>query len=116
MHETLLAFAWMIAALLPMAALFSPIYFYNAHSKRRPNPERRLPVLLYIFFLLVGGVVGFFFGMIKGAEWACSFPKAGNLCGLAGVFLTGPAAAAFAIAAVGSLVLLMPSDRPDSSD
>lgn len=99
-----------------VVALFSPTYFYSTHSRRRPNPERRFPVLLYIFFLLIGGVVGFFFGMIKGGEWACSIPKAGNLCGLAGVFLTGPAAAAFAIAAVGSLALLMPADPPTPRD
>lgn len=116
MRGTLLAFAWMAAALLGVVALFSPIYFYSAHSKRRPKPERRFPLLLYIFLLLIGGMVGFFFGMIKGGEWACSIPKAGNLCGLAGVFLTGPAAAAFAIAAVGSLVLLMPADPPTPRD
>ncbi|HXR87581.1 MAG TPA: hypothetical protein VN728_11435 [Stellaceae bacterium] len=113
MRQTLLAFLWLAVALLPVAALFSPIFFYSAHSKRRPNPERRFPVLLYIFVLLIAGVVGFFFGTIKGGEWACSFPTAGNLCGLAGVFLTGPAAAAFAMAAVGSLILLMPADPPN---
>ena len=116
MRQTLLTFAWLIAALVPLAALFTPIFFYSAHSKRRPDPERRIPVLLYIFFLLMGGVVGFFAGMIKGNEWACSVAGAGNLCGLTGVFLTGPAAAALAIAAVGSLILLVPSDLPTTSD
>jgi hypothetical protein len=116
MRQTLLAFAWLIAALLPLAALFSPIFFYSAHSKRRPNPERRIPVLLYLLVLLMGGVAGFFFGMIEGTEWACSVAGAGNLCGLTGVFLTGPAAAAFAIAGVGSLILLVPSDLPASND
>ena len=102
MRATLLALAGMAAALLGVVALFSPIYFYSAHSKRRPNPERRFPPLLYVFLLLIGGVVGFFFGMIEGGKWACSVPKAGDLCGLTGVFLTGPAAAALAIAGLAA--------------
>jgi hypothetical protein len=116
MRDTLLAFVWTAAALLAVAALFSPIFFYSAHSRRRPSPARRFPLLLYLLLLLIGGLAGFFTGMIEGAEWACSLPQAGNLCGLAGVFITGPAAGALAVAAVGSLVLLMPADKPHPSD
>jgi hypothetical protein len=48
--------------------------------------------------------------MIFGVDYACS-PPAGNLCGLAGVFIIGPLVSAFAILLIGSLILLLPRDK-----
>jgi hypothetical protein len=45
---------------------------------------RRAP--LAILLALVGFVVGYF----AGVSYACSGPDASNLCGLLGVFITGP--------------------------
>lgn len=115
MSQGLISIAWMIVAGAAITALFSPIYFYTRHSERRPDPARRVPILLYLFLLLCGGAIGFFFGMIKGIDWACSGPDPGNLCGLAGVFVTGPLGAAFAIGVAGSLILLLPADAPNNA-
>lgn len=59
-------------------------------------------------------IVGYFLGMAYGIERACSGP-ADNLCGLTGVFVAGPLAAAFAILFIGALILLLPSDRTPES-
>jgi hypothetical protein len=55
-------------------------------------------------------IVAGFFGMIKGGELAC--PKAGNLCGLSGVFVTGPIS--FAVAAIILSVILGALFRQDT--
>ena len=59
------------------------------------------PFLYWLAALAVGIFAGFF-GMIKGGELAC--PKAGNLCGLYGVFVTGPIS--FAVAVIIMSVIL----------
>jgi len=48
--------------------------------------------------------------MIFGVDFVCS-PPAGNLCGLAGVFIIGPLVSAGAILLIGSLILLLPRDK-----
>ena len=40
--------------------------------------------------ITVGFVVGGFLGYLIGVELACGIFDAGNLCGLIGVFITGP--------------------------
>lgn len=63
------------------------------YLRRRPAVH---PFLYWLAASAVGIVAGFF-GMIKGAELACN-SGAGNLCGLYGVFVTGPIT--FALAAI----------------
>jgi len=63
-----------------------------------------------VAIILIFAVVGYFFGMIFGGDYVCS-PPAGNLCGLAAIFITGPLASALAILAIGFLILLLPRDK-----
>ncbi|HET7594342.1 MAG TPA: hypothetical protein VFK49_02750 [Stellaceae bacterium] len=106
---------WFVLCLLsPGLAIGSAAVFYALHCKKRPDPERRIPALAYALLLLVCAIAGYSLGMIYGIEWACSRP-AGNLCGLAGVFIAGPLVAAFAIFLVGGLILLLPADRMPES-
>lgn len=110
---TLLWFA--LCLLSPVPAIALAVIFYAVHCKRRPGPERRIPALAYALVLLVCAIAGYFFGMVYGIEWACS-PPAGNLCGLTGIFIVGPLAAASAIVLVGASILLLASDdTPEST-
>ena len=107
---------WFALCLLsPGLAIGFAAKFYALHCKRRPDPERRIPALAYALALLVCAIAGYFFGMVYGIEWACTRP-AGNLCGLTGVFIVGPLAAAFAIGLVGALILLLSSDVTPESE
>jgi hypothetical protein len=80
----------------PVVAIASAVVFYARHS-HHTNAERRLPVLLYVAVVLAAGAIAAFGGMLVGANWACSRPESGNLCGLAGVLVTGPMAGSAAI-------------------
>ena len=93
----------------PLAAIASAVLFYARH-RNRVGPERRIPVLPYVLALLVSAGVAGFFGTIWGAQWACSMPKTGNLCGLVGVFVVGPISGALAMVLVGVALLLVPPD------
>ncbi len=102
---------WFVLCLLsPGVAIGAAAVFYALHCKKRPDPGRRIPALAYTLVLLACAIAGYSLGMIYGIDWACS-RQAGSLCGLAGVFIVGPLAAAFAIFLVGGLILLLPSDR-----
>jgi len=108
----MLLIVWTLALIVaPLLAIISAVSFYAHHCRERPNPERRVPALAYAFVLLVCAIIAYFIGMMLGAEWACSGPAAGNLCGLAGVFLIGPLASTLATILVASLITLLPSDR-----
>ena len=58
------------------------------------------PFVIVIASAFAGGVVGYFIGV----GYACTSPNSGNLCGLIGVFLTGPLGAFAGL--VGSIVLM----------
>jgi hypothetical protein len=60
--------------------------FYARH--RGPN-EQRFPLWLYVVTLLICSYVAYCVATGLGVEYACRKP-AGNLCGLAGVFVAGP--------------------------
>jgi len=99
---------WYLAFLSPIFALVGAVFLYRQHSLARP--KHKIPWLVYAAILLVCAAAAYLFGMIVGADYACS-AGAGNLCGLVGVFITGPLASAFAILAIGSLILLLPRDK-----
>jgi hypothetical protein len=105
---------YFLCLLSPGPAIGFAAWSYLQHCKDRPDPQRRIPGLAYALVVLVFAIGGFFFGMIRGIDWACSEP-AGNLCGLTGVFVSGPLAAALAISFIGGLILLLPSDRTSES-
>jgi hypothetical protein len=100
---------WALAFLSPMVAIFCAARFYAAHCRRRPRPERRLPLIAYVLLLLVSAILGFWLGTIFGISLAC--PALGNLCGLFGVFVTGPFALSLAIIVVSGLIMFLPADE-----
>ncbi len=67
----------------------SAVLFYIRH-RDRIEPERRVPVAVYVIAVVVCGGVAGFFGVIFGVSLACSGPRAANLCGLVGVLVFGP--------------------------
>ena len=99
---------WFVAFLSPIFAFIGAIFLYRRH--RLSRPEHRIPALVYAAIMAVCAAVGYFFGMIFGIDFSCA-PPAGNLCGLAGVFIIGPLASAGAILLSGSLILLLPGDK-----
>jgi uncharacterized membrane protein YhhN len=101
--------AMVIGLLLPPIALATALISYLCH-RNRVEPERRVPVFLYILALIVFGVAAGFAGMIEGNALAC--PAAGNLCGLFGVFATGPMSFSLAIMLIGlALFLIRPAPK-----
>jgi CDP-diglyceride synthetase len=101
-----------LAFLSPAFALAAAIFLYRQHCLARPR--HRIPALVYAAIIFICAAAGYFFGMIFGVDYACS-PPAYNLCGLAGVFIIGPLVSAFAILLIGSLILLLPRDKANSS-
>jgi len=86
--------------LWPLAAICSAVFCYIRHQKRI-EPERRIPLGLYILAVVVCGSVAGFFGVVLGIKWGCSIPDAGNLCGLVGFLVVGPISSALGILLVG---------------
>src|SRR6266446_298628 len=103
---------WFLAFLSPVVAIVFAARFYALHCRRRPEPGRHIPLVAYILVLLVCAIVAFPFGTAFGISQACAPPGSGNLCGLFGVFVTGPFAASLAIFLVGGLIALLPADEP----
>jgi hypothetical protein len=99
---------WYLACLSPIFAFVGAIFLYRQHCLARP--KHRIPALIYTAIVLICAAAGYFFGMIFGIDYACS-PPAGNLCGLAGIFIIGPLVSAFAILSISSLILLLPRDK-----
>ncbi len=98
----------------PPFAIALAIVFYARH-RRRVEAERRVPVALYVVALLVCGGIAGFVGMFLGMQWACSLPNGGNLCGLVGVFVTGPITGTLAVVLVGlALSLISPDQEPST--
>jgi hypothetical protein len=84
----------------PAIAIGGATAFYVRHA-RRTTLDRRMPIALYVGATLVAGALAAVAGVLTGIYWACSRPDGGNLCGLIGVFVTGPIAGAAAILVVG---------------
>ena len=60
-------------------------YLARRHDYRHQEPVRR------VFLVLLGGLFGFVVGYFAGVELACDWLiPTSNLCGIYGVFLTGP--------------------------
>ncbi len=103
-------FLWSLAFLSPVAAIFFAVRCYALHRRRRPQSERRFPLVWYVIALCLCAIIAYSFGLYFGNSWACSAPQSGNLCGLIGIFVTGPFSSALAIFLVSGLILLLPAD------
>ena len=98
----LLSIVWLLAFLSPVLAAVGAIVFYGRYCRKRSEADRRLTGGTYASILLACAVVAYVVGMQLGIRWAC--PSAGNLCGLAGVFVAGPLASALAILLVSTVL------------
>lgn len=87
-----------VGTLALLAALLSlPLYYFL--YRRLPEPKKQRSLLKYLSTALAVGFIAFVAGMMLGILAFCSAEDAGNLCGLAGVFGTGPLLAAIAVIA-----------------
>lgn len=82
-------------ALLLLSLILMPVYFLSWRSA--PQPKRHLSGWIYTFLCLISAIPAFIAGMAAGIWLACSSPDSSNLCGLLGVFGTGPLVAGAAI-------------------
>jgi len=93
----------LVGPISPLIALVSAIVFY-VHHRERVEPERRVPVVVFVLALIgcagVTGCLGLYFGL----DLACSSPTSGNLCGLWAFLVTGPILMAVGIFLVGLAV------------
>ena len=91
--------------LSPFLAIAVAMVLYGRHAAR-VEAERRMPGWAYLLAAAAAALIGGFFGMLWGVDFAC--PAAGNLCGLFGVFGTGPVAGLLAVTLVGLALFLIP--------
>ena len=107
--ETLFPVLMVIGLISPSVALVSAIIFY-IHHRGRVEPERRVPVIVFILALIVCAVIAGCFGLYLGLNMAC--PTLGNLCGLWAFLVTGPLLMALGIFLVGlGVFLVQPAPR-----
>jgi hypothetical protein len=93
-----------LGVLFPLVAIVFSFIFYFIH-RDRIEPERRVPAVAYVLALIVCGGVAGYAGLVFGIMLAC--PKAGNLCGLFGFFVTGPISLSLAIFLIASALFLV---------
>jgi len=99
----------MLGFLSPFAAIIASFFFYARHRKLI-EPERRVPIVAYVLALIIFGGIAGYAGIFLGIALAC--PKAGNLCGLFGFFVTGPILFSLAIFVCGlALSLVRPAAK-----
>jgi hypothetical protein len=87
--------ALIIGSIASPIAAFGVACVLFARNRGVAAPGRRVSGIAFLLALVGCGVAGGYLGMLLGLALAC--PKAGNLCGLFGVFVTGPLGAAAAI-------------------
>jgi hypothetical protein len=100
----------LVGLLSPFAAIPIAIVLYVRH-RQRIEPARQVPLAAYVLLLLVFAPIAGYAGMVGGMMLAC--PQAGNLCGLFGVFATGPLSFSLAVVGLGlALLLIRPAPKP----
>jgi len=77
------------AILSPLVGLGTAVVYYLKY-RDAPEPKRHPSILLYAISVLGIAVLAFAIGSFAGISVACRSPGAGNLCGLWGVFISGP--------------------------
>ncbi len=87
--------------ILVVSVIALPI-FYLLYS-RASEPKAPLSIPKYVLSTVVLGLVAFVIGTMLGIATACLPADAGNLCGLVGIFGSGPLVAGLALLAFGYL-------------
>jgi hypothetical protein len=87
--------ALMIGSILSPIAAFGVACMLFVRHRQHVAPGRRLSGVAFVLALLGCSVAGGYLGILLGVALAC--PRAGDLCGLFGVFVTGPLGASAAI-------------------
>jgi hypothetical protein len=72
-----------------LGALISAVAYYIAYHFA-PEPKKNASVVRYVLMVFAAGGSAFVAGAAIGISVFCSSDKAGNLCGLGGVFGLGP--------------------------
>ena len=103
---------WLFLSLLLLAVLSLPAAWACAVFFDRTGTAC-LGWVAYGLLLLISAVVAYLLGVSVGIDLACVRYPRGNLCGLFGVFVTGPLASALAIVLVSPLMTL--ADREPSA-
>ena len=104
--EKLFPIFMLLGLVSPFVSIAGAVIFYRRHSNR-VGPEHRMSVFGYVVAIIVCGAAAGFFGLTLGIAKACNGSDAGNLCGLWGVFVTGPIFFAAAILLAGLLISSM---------
>lgn len=82
---------------LLVAVITTPLLYWR--YARAPEPKAALPLTTFMLTALVIAIAAFIVGTMAGVALACAPDDAGNLCGLAGLFGTGPLLSALAVIA-----------------
>jgi hypothetical protein len=118
MMDKLFPALMMLGIIAPIAAIVVAIILYVRHRNRVAR-ERRVPAVAYVSAIIICGAIAGYLGLVFGIRQACSVPKAANLCGLWGFFVSGPISCAVAIVLVGVMISLRrptprrPAQPPD---
>jgi hypothetical protein len=83
-----------------LAAIGAAIGFYVRH-RNRIEPERRVPVGMYVFAVIACGGIAGVLGVVFGIKLGCSILESGNLCGLIGFLVVGPISSVLGIVLLG---------------
>lgn len=83
----------MVALLVGLLSL--PVFYLL--YRRAPQPKQERSLGIFVLAALAVGMFGFVVGSALGIAASCFGDDAGNLCGLAGIFGTGPITAALAM-------------------
>ena len=85
-----------IESFLLIAGIFSPLVgiaaavYYYVRYRDAPEPKRHPSGLLYALAVLGVAIVAFAIGSLAGISVACRSTGGSNLCGLWGLFISGP--------------------------
>jgi hypothetical protein len=82
-------FLLIVTILSPLVGLAAAVVYYLRH-KDAPEPKRHPSIMLYVLGVAGVALLAFGIGALAGISVACRSPGAGNLCGLWGMFITGP--------------------------
>ena len=100
--QDLVGFLMVAAPLSLLLGIGAAVYYYLKY-RRAPEPNRHPSALLYALGVAGVAAAAFVIGTFAGISVVCRGTQAGNLCGLLGVFISGPLLATAAMMAFARL-------------